>query len=173
MVNPNPEAYLDDKVKIVEGTGEESHDPNGRWFPTKNDMADSYVLGGDWRRRSILSLNEDDPDKDEGLWSRGMTSILNRRMKATFLILLEIWTPPWLMHLYLAVKLNLFFGNGDLDSGTINLHPQYLIRRSKTCISISAVAITSSFLHPSRVTSTVMAIRGRWKLKERFSFYRF
>ena len=52
---------------------------------------------------------------------------------------------------------------------TINLHPQYLIRRSKTCISHSpAVAITSSFLHPSRVTSTVMAIRGRWKLKGAF-----
>ena len=88
MVNPNPEAYLDDKVKIiVEGTGEESHDPNGRWFPTKSDKwLSSYEPGGTGDDgRNLFNSNEDDPDKDEGLWSRGMSNYAKtEEMKATF-----------------------------------------------------------------------------------------
>ncbi|CAL6314626.1 unnamed protein product [Bathycoccus prasinos] len=88
MVNPNPEAYLDDKVKIiVEGTGEESHDPNGRWFPTKSDKwLSSYEPGGTGDDgRNLFNSNEDDPDKDEGLWSRGMSNYAKtKEMKATF-----------------------------------------------------------------------------------------
>ena len=87
MVNPNPEAYLDDKVKIiVEGTGEESHDPNGRWFPTKSDKwLSSYEPGGTGDDgRNLFNSNEDDPDKDEGLWSRGMSNYAKTEMKATF-----------------------------------------------------------------------------------------
>ena len=71
--------------------------------------------------------------------------------------------PQWLMHPFLVVKLNL----GSLVAITLIL--RFLEVKSKTCISRSlAVAITSSFLLPSRVTSTVMAIRGLWKPKEAY-----
>ena len=88
IVNPNPEAYLDDTEKIiVEGTGEEPHDPNGRWFPTKSDKwLSSYEPGGTGDDgRNLFNSNEDDPDKDEGLWSRGMSNYAKTgEMKATF-----------------------------------------------------------------------------------------
>ena len=63
MANPNPEAYLDDTEKIiVEGSGEESHDPDGRWFPTKSDKwLSSYQPGAtDDDGRNLFNSNEDD-----------------------------------------------------------------------------------------------------------------
>jgi len=88
MVNPNPEAYMDDIEKeIVEANGEEKHDPYGRWFPTKSDKwlssyePDKAADDG----RNLFNSNEDDPDKDEGLWSRGMSKYAKtEEMKATF-----------------------------------------------------------------------------------------
>jgi len=89
MANPNPEAYLDDTEKIiVEGSGEESHDPDGRWFPTKSDKwLSSYQPGStDDDGRNLFNSNEDDPDKDEGLWSRGMSTYAKEEMNNTFKI---------------------------------------------------------------------------------------
>ena len=84
MANPNPEAYLDDTEKvIVEGTGEESHDPDGRWFPTKSDKwLSSYQPGGTDDGRNLFNSNED--DTNDGFWSRGMSSYAKEEMTKTF-----------------------------------------------------------------------------------------
>ena len=87
MVNPNPEAYMDDIEKeIVEANGEEKHDPDGRWFPTKSDKwLSSYEPGkAADDGRNLFNSNEDDPDKDKGLWSRGMSENAKTDMLKTF-----------------------------------------------------------------------------------------
>ena len=87
MANPNPEAYLDDTEKIiVEGSGEESHDPDGRWFPTKsNKWLSSYQPGAtDDDGRNLFNSNED--DTNDGFWSRGMSTYAKEEMNNTFKI---------------------------------------------------------------------------------------
>jgi hypothetical protein len=87
MANPNPEAYLDDTEKIiVEGSGEESHDPDGRWFPTKSDKwLSSYQPGStDDDGRNLFNSNED--VTNDGFWSRGMSTYAKEEMNNTFKI---------------------------------------------------------------------------------------
>ena len=87
MANPNPEAYLDDTEKIiVEGSGEESHDPDGRWFPTKSDKwLSSYQPGStDDDGRNLFNSNED--VTNDGFWSRGMSTYAKKEMNNTFKI---------------------------------------------------------------------------------------
>ena len=86
MVNPNPEAYLDDTEKIiVEGSGEESHDPDGRWFPTKSDKwLCSYQPGStDDDGRNLFNSNED--VTNDGFWSRGMSSYAKEEMNLSLI----------------------------------------------------------------------------------------
>jgi hypothetical protein len=87
MANPNPEAYLDDTEKIiVEGSGEESHDPDGRWFPTKSDKwLSSYQPGStDDDGRNLFNSNED--VTNDGFWSHGMSTYAKEEMNNTFKI---------------------------------------------------------------------------------------
>jgi len=86
MANPNPEAYLDDTEKIiVEASGEEAHDPGGRWLPTKEDKwLSSYQPGGTDDGRNLFNSNED--DTNDGFWSRGMSSYAKEEMNKTFAI---------------------------------------------------------------------------------------
>ena len=86
MANPNPEAYLDDTEKIiVEASGEEAHDPGGRWLPKKKDKwLSSYQPGGTDDGRNLFNSNED--DTNDGFWSRGMSSYAKEEMNKTFTI---------------------------------------------------------------------------------------